>query len=334
MLPYEKGNDYVDFIRDYEIVHRYNLINPISEIEKQIYGYFGVHIIDRTKVFKNAREYKIVEPIPEGSVSKTFSQIVKERAEQIKEDYGDRHLVLMWSGGLDSTTALYALTQAGCNMTVHVNHISIAEHPLLAAELLSGKFKNINAYHVHTGMLGSKSNNQANWIHPLEFDYRQYLKDHPNHMVITGEIGDQVFGSAISYRYPFKSRQEHYRKKVPEDIANALEPTINNFLNKPERRISFGEWTWAVNFTCKYQNVLLRMGSLWRLSPLFGNVEHFFNTKEFQLWSMQNFEKNASYQSEYVYKQPMREFIMSQGGDKNWTLTKKKIGSLCQVMYK
>ena len=334
MLPFEKGQEYIDFIKDYDVQHHEQLINPIRKIEEEIYDFFGIFIVDRTKVFKQGAEYKIVEEIPEGQVAKTFSQLVDERAEQLKEKYKDRPMVLMWSGGLDSTTAFYALVKADCKLIMHINHHSIAEHPLLAAEILSGKFKrNVIHKYVHTGALGSRKMGIPDWTHPCEFNYREWLKSQDKPIVITGEIGDQLFGSAISYVHSFKTRQDFYRKRVPENIANELEPTIKNFLNKPEHRISFGEWTWAVNFTCKYQNVLLRMGSLWRLSPLFGNCDHFFNTKEFQLWSMQNFEKNASYQSQYVYKQPMREYIMGKGGDQTWAMNKRKIGSLCQVKY-
>jgi len=71
------------------------------------------------------------------------------------------------------------------------------------------------------------------------------------------KIGDQLFGSAVAYGHSFKTRQEHYRKRfdvVGHDVADALDIPILNFLNKPARRISFDEYMWAVNFTCKYQN--------------------------------------------------------------------------------
>jgi hypothetical protein len=333
MLPLKLGKDYVDFIKPYEVMHHDMLINEVRDIEKEIYEFFGIFIVDRTQTFKQGSTYKIVEPIPEGGVQKTFAQLVDERAEEIKEKYKDRPLVLMWSGGLDSTTALYALNSVDCPMIMHINHHAVGEYPLLAAEILSGKYKNIHAKYVHTGFLGSHKMGIPDARHPAEFDYRGWLDTCDDVIVITGEVGDQVFGSAVSYPHSFKTRQDFYRKRVPENIANELQCIIESFLNKPEHRISFGEWTWAINFTCKYQNVLLRMGALWRLSPLLGNCDHFFNTKEFQLWSMQNFEKNASYQSQFVYKQPMREYIVSKGGDRNWAMYKRKIGSLCQVQY-
>lgn len=333
MLPYKFGKDYVAFIKDYDVQHNGFLINEIEPVEKDIFDFFDVWVVDRTKKLKQGAEYKIVEEIPEGTVNKTFGQLVDERAQQIKEEYKDREIVLMWSGGLDSTTAFYALNAIDCPLTMHINHHAIHEFPLLAAEILSGKFKNINAKYVYTGFLGSHKLGIPDAQHPLEFNYRGWLEEHENALVVSGEIGDQVFGSAVCYPHTFGTRQDHYRKKVPENIANALEDTVLSFLNKPEQRISFGEWCWTVNFTCKYQNVLLRMGSPWRLSPLFGNCDHFFNTKEFQLWSMQNYEKNASYQSQFVYKQPMREYIISKGGDKTWAFNKRKIGSLCQVKY-
>lgn len=333
MLPYELKKEYKDLIKRYDVIHWDELLNPITDIEHRIYETFQVFVVDRTKKLKQGADYKILVPIPEGSVNKTFGQLVDERAEQIKEEYKDRLICLMWSGGLDSTTAFYALNSIGCKIHMHINHHAIAEFPLLAAEILSGKYPNVYAEYVYTGFSGSPKMGIPHTRHPLEFKFRDWLKRNPETIVISGEIGDQIFGSAISYPHTFGTRQDFYRKQIPDDVADALEPTVSSFLNKPEHRISFGEWTWAVNFTCKYQHVLLRMGSPWRLSPLFGNVDHFFNTTEFQLWSMQNFEKNASYQSQYVYKQPMREYIISKGGDKNWTWNKRKIGSLCQVKY-
>jgi hypothetical protein len=323
----------VNFIKDYEVMHWGTLINPILPVEKDIFDYFGIFLIDRTKVFKQGKDYKIVESIPTGTINKTFTQLIDERAEELKEIYKDKQLVLMWSGGLDSTTAFFALIKADVKITMHINHHAIAEYPLLAAQILSNKYPNVTSKYVHTGALGSDKLGIPDWTHPMEFNFREWLKSNSNAHVITGEIGDQVFGSAVSYVHSFGTRQDYYRKRVPESVANALEQTVTQFLNKPEGRISFGEWTWAVNFTCKYQNVLLRMGYLWRVSPLLGNCTHFFNTKDFQRWSMQNYEKNASYQSQLVYKQPMREYIVANGGDQTWAWNKRKIGSLCQVMY-
>jgi len=327
---YQKQNNYANFIKQYGPFHPLlHNSDVISDEEHCIAEYFGVFIVDRTHKFEPSKQYKIAEPVPEGFTNCSFEECVDQQAYYIAENFKDRHIVLMWSGGLDSTTAFYGLIKTGIQIHMHINHHAISEFPLLAAQILSGQFENVTAEYVYTGFMGMP--------HPKwEFDFNDYIEKHPDILVITGEIGDQIFGSAVSYSRSYNTRQKPYREVVPKEVVELLDPTVLNFLNKPYDKITFSEWTWAVNFTCKYQDVLMRMGSQWGLLPVepYYNCVHFYNNPNFQRWAMQNYQSNCDYQEKHQYKQKMRDYLLQEGCDEKYCNTKWKMGSLCRVAYK
>jgi hypothetical protein len=318
--------DYVSFIKDYGPYHPL-LYHTINEQEKIIRNFFEVYLVDRTKTFIGSKEYKIVSPVPSMQKTEDFNTLIAARADYIRTITKDRTVVLMWSGGLDSTCAFYALVAAGVPFHMHINHHAIGEHPKLAAEILAGQFPLVTAEYVYTGFLGMP--------HDKDFEFRKFIEDTPNLLVITGEIGDQLFGSVKGYCRSFETRQKPYEYVVPGEVQEILDPTVLTFLNKPKASITYAEWVWAINFTCKYQDVLLRMGMLWRLLPVppLSNVLHFYDDENLQRWAMNHYEENAMYE-QATYKLAIRNYLRTQGCDENYCATKIKDGSLCRLTYR
>lgn len=140
------------------------------------------NLVDRTKIFYKNDDIKnnliICREIPKVSsmsLEKPLSQIIRERAEELKVK---ENLHLFWSGGIDSTTAFYALLNSGVNFTVIMNDNSKAEYPKLFSQIVEG----IDG----VSYMGS--------LNDTKFNLNQFTIDNPNVLFVTGELGDQIFG--------------------------------------------------------------------------------------------------------------------------------------------
>mgnify|MGYP003658014799 CR=1 FL=1 len=215
----------------------------------------------------------------------------------------------MWSGGLDSTAVFYALKNTGKQFKVLFNSNSVDEFPELGKDILDGKYNNATSFYQDSST----------------FNLLDYVIDNPGEKFITGEIGDQTFGSAISYNLPYEVRQQHYSKVIPIEGADILSPAIT----------TVAEYYWACNFLFKYQNVQVRMAYQYQIAPVepFNNAIHFFDTPEFNLWSMQNYEENALYPSLVSYKGKMKDYLKENQCYTKYVDTKIKIGSLVNALY-
>ena len=289
--------------------------NEITKDELKLVRHFGRRVLDRTKTLNQKNEYKVLSDVPTGSTGKTFEDLCNDRAEALK----NQNVILMWSGGLDSTTVFYALKNAGCRFKVLFNNNSIDEFPSLGRELMEED---------HDGVSSMYRDSRS-------FNLLDFVVDNPDAMFLTGEIGDQIFGTAVAYALPYELRQKHYSEVVPTAVSEILNPVVEHVLPKGLRSTTVAEYYWACNFLCKYQNVLIRMTFQYQISPVepFNNAIHFFDTDGFNLWSMQNYEENATYKSESTYKPTMRDYLRDAGCDNDYVSTKIKIGSLREALY-
>jgi hypothetical protein len=289
--------------------------NDINEDELNLVKHFHRRFVDRTKTLNQKNDYEIISNVPTGTTNQSFEDLCNERAETLK----DQNLILMWSGGLDSTTVLYALKNSGCRFTVLFNDNSVDECPVLGRELIKGD---------HGGISSMFRDSR-------KFNLLDFVIENPDAVFLTGEIGDQIFGSAIAYNLPYEVRQQHYTEVVPTIVTEIMNPIVETVLPKGLKNTTVAEYYWACNFLCKYQLVLIRMTFQYQVSPVapFNNAIHFFDTEGFNLWSMQNYEENATYKSDNTYKPTMRKYLKYIGCNKDYINTKVKIGSLRVALY-
>ena len=290
-------------------------LNDINKDELNLVRHFGRRFVDRTKTLNQKNDYEIISNVPIGTTNQSFEDLCNERAEDLK----DQNLILMWSGGLDSTTVLYALKNSGCRFTVLFNDNSVDECPVLGKEILDGGHKSISSMYKD-----SKT-----------FNLLDFVIENPDAKFLTGEIGDQIFGTAIAYELPYVVRQQHYSEVVPTIVSELMNPIVKTVLQKGLKNTTVAEYYWACNFLCKYQLVLIRMTFQYQVSPVapFNNAIHFFDTEGFNLWSMQNYEENATYKSDNTYKPTMRKYLKGAGCDNDYVETKIKVGSLREALY-
>lgn len=264
---------------------------------------YGAAILDRTNTVDFGFKYKTLTPIPElREFTDTFEQVCDNRAVSLyaEADKRDCKINIMWSGGIDSTVALISLLKTGRTDRLHVgmSGASIEEYPLFYEKFILDKLE-----------------------HSIVEDPKKLLsiKD----INVTGEIGDQIFGSAAIYKadsqgklfVPYREYiSEVFLEKIKDQIAKCPVPIITTF-----------DFLWWFNFSMKYQNVQLRMYPSVLLP--YGTLSHFFDTEDFQLWSLNNPDKKIKSDIK-SYKFTAKDYIYDFTKDADYRDNKIKVGSL------
>jgi len=272
---------------------------------KQICLMYGGNIMDRTNTMSFGDfKYKTLTPIPElRPITKTFEQICDERVEELTNLAvgSNGNLVVMWSGGIDSTTALVSILKnerARGRLKVLLNKKSIGEYPYFYFNFIKDKLN-----------------------YQIVEDPKRFMNS--SDVNITGEIGDQLFGSAAFYdAYNAGALFKPYKEFYSPVFVSLLE---EQFAKCPVPLTTTAEAMWWVNFSMKYQNVQLRIYPSVLLS--WGSVVHFFDTEDFQLWSMNNPDKKIKDDLK-SYKFTAKDVIYEYTKDSNYRDYKEKVGSL------
>lgn len=229
-----------------------------------------------------------------------------------------RQICLLWSGGIDSTAAAVALLKAlptdkWKTLEILYTKSSQVEYP---------KFFQWLQWRTTMRFLENGINDLFN-IH----DSGLPMDKQP--LIVTGEFGDQLFGSMIAECfYERKENAEHlygkrkepwrefvhtlftHSKIIPENAVNAmvkyLEPQV---ACSPVPIVNAHDFLWWMNFSMKWQHVGLRIPLLVqqttqaKLMVRMERTVHFFESDYFQQWSYHNHDKKMKDPSDWsTYK--------------------------------
>ena len=170
-------------------------------------------------------------------------------------------------------------------------------------------------------------------VHPVS---KHLPKDY---IVVTGEHGDQLFGSDkmlplvdaglgdMSYtKYlPLFMAEKLGDTKQVNDLMEYLEPVI---MKCPFVITDICQCLWWLNYVLKWQQVSLRI-PVWSgksVKPIFDQCQHFYKGEIFQQWSLAHENKNP--QKIDKYKLELKEFINERFECENYFLRKTKEISL------
>lgn len=243
-----------------------------------------------------------------------FHQVCDDRASQIvgKAKADGKRLAVFWSGGIDSTLALVALRKHGIDdrLTVVMNEYSIAEYPFYYDQL---QRSSVNFAQV-------KREDTADSV-------PNFLKDH---YVVTGEIGDQVFGSVKYKDYPdYSLLAKPWKQVLKFSSPFALELFERFTAACPAPVHTVKEFWWWLSYAVKYQGVCFRMLLQAWDARLEENVFHFFHTPEFNDWSVSTpMELKFFGTDERQYKWLAKEYIYRETNDADYRDNKLKEVSL------
>ena len=286
---------------------------------------------DRTGLFNNLNfEYS---PIPkvESGWRKTFDTCCYDRAEELWSV--GKPITLFWSGGIDSTAAFVALAQTKKStdiLKVRCVPTSIEEYP----DLSTGKAK---------PFLELVAPNEL-WP-PSLFENNDILK-------VTGECGDTLFGGRRDST-KFNALQDWPWQKLLEIGSHIqfmfpnqwlwggittqtlidLEETLNKITEvSPVPIKTVFDLYWWIHLIIKWEDVLGRIPLIWVPTKHWETTSSFFNTEDFQKWSISN-QHTLQVAKEVNYKQQAKDFIYNYTKDNNYRQGKTKAFSMRKVMF-
>lgn len=293
----------------------------------------AVVFVDRTNTIKIPFRVKSLFPMPKfRPMKKTFEEICNERARELllrAEKLGVK-LNVFYSGGIDSTLLLVSLLKNAtptqkANIVVLLSEASIEENPNFYREHIYGKLK-VDSAMLFPHLLGSR------------------------HMFVGGEHNDQLFGSdmmgKLILRFGNSIIHQPYNRETFFTFFNEIlddDESTNFYLDMFERLkkaapvdiVTNHDYLWWINFSLKWQSVFLRI--LHYATPRnVSNIDlayintyynHFYNTEDFQLWSMNNPDKKIK-DTWNTYKWLCKDIIYDYTGDADYRDNKIKHGSL------
>tara|TARA_Y100001972_G_scaffold77605_1_gene94336 strand:+ start:6005 stop:7720 length:1716 start_codon:yes stop_codon:yes gene_type:complete len=284
--------------------------------------------IDRTNTLSS--NFKTTgEPIPNSSGFKdTFSQVADSTAASLWDE--NKKIKVYWSGGIDSTVALIALlktkpTDWQDRLEVIYTHNSIEENINFWINHIKDKIKCEKV--VDPKLTDDKFHVQ----NPFNNAVLKHIKDNASEgLTVTGECGDQLFGSAAFVEDPKLLTMSIFDYLKKEHSNNIDE--INMLNSKcPIELKTISDMLWWWNFNCKWQEVSFRSLALINNKEYLDNIRHFFKTDNFQKWSIENPDKKIKDTLE-SYKFTAKNYIYDYDKDDNYRDYKIKEGSL-QVKY-
>lgn len=247
----------------------------------------------------------------------TFSDVMDKRALELLKLDGT--IFVMWSGGIDSTGVVSAILKNWPKedlkrVTILCSTLSIKENKSFFPHIV----KNFKIDQV---------------THNLEKFARQGY-------IITGELGDQIFGSDVIHQCinhwgeevilkDWKDIAPQLFKKIDPVLGEAVFQNYAGIVDEaPFELKSTFDFFWWLNFTQKWQHVKYRalISTTWTdPKQYFPKVVHFFEGVDFQLWSIYNHGSKVP-STWNDYKKIAKDYIMDYTNDPE-TMSQLKIAS-------
>ncbi|HJL15342.1 MAG TPA: hypothetical protein RMH99_06800 [Sandaracinaceae bacterium LLY-WYZ-13_1] len=290
--------------------------------------FFGCGPIDRTQTLDIGVDYGVVQPIPEERTEASFGEVCDAVATDLADEARalDLPIQVAWSGGIDSTVALLALTKVlGARgelsrLTVLVSTISMREYPWFYEHVIVDRLQ----------------------TRPLGRALPDALSEEA--ITVTGEHGDQLFGSDHLAGL-VKGGIAHlpWEHVVPSYVAEKLKGAdrVDRVLRYLEPQVARApapittafDYIWWCNFSLKWQQVSLRVPVFrrGRIGPLHERTRHFFGDARFQAWSLSN-PQVRDVRDWRAYKLEAKKRILEATGDFEYFTTKEKEPSLKHVL--
>lgn len=305
------------------------------EISKLISGY---SLFDRIEIFKMPFRFQRSEhsilPTDAKGFSKTYEQVCSERVHELLQNQArlGRKIGILYSGGIDSTmVAVSFLKVLGPKefkekVTVFLNKDSVNENP--------------NFYYDHLRKVS-------------HFESSENLRNlfDGSHLIVDGEFNDQLFGSDLLLEFIKRDGEQIIHKKLTREFVQSvfllaeMNPSYAELwtdlmmehirLQKVTEVNSVSQFFWWINFIFKWQAVYFRI--LLRVTPkqrhlvnaafLNDHFLHFFNTLDFQRWSVVNPDLKIK-NNWKSYKWQAKEVIYEFNKDAEYRDQKVKMGSL------
>ncbi len=267
-------------------------------------------------------------PLPNNWSTGSFGDICMKRAEQLWSI--GKPIQVLWSGGIDSTCVFLSLRETQPNtgmLMVRYTQESVDEYPALEKEV---------------SQFGLKLKGED--LLPKSL----FLGEH---IIVQGECGDQIFGSDVLETHVEELKDDWKNVFKWDRVFNSIflrEETLT-WLNRDEHRQialetledhvmkapihvkNIFDLYWWINFSVKWHWVSNRMNFNFVNTPLYKSTYSFFDTEDFQKWSVENHD--TKHQGTWkTYKQPAKDFIYTFTKDEDYRVNKTKYTSLINAV--
>ena len=282
-------------------------------------------ILDRTGTLNQGFDYAVLDPIPAPATDGVgFSELCDTVGGELVAEAlrTGRAIHVLWSGGIDSTAALIATMKAadahGCRDRVRVllSLDSVHEYPRFFLDHVSGMYP----------------------IRAVSHPVAEFLD--PAALTVTGEHGDQLFGSHLLESYVRRGLGDvDYREILPLVVMERLRSVrgayrVGRYLDPvfaaaPVPIRTLFDALWWLNFSLKWQDVTLRLPVLHgeQARTVYDSLRHFYRDVRFQAWAL----ANAAGRCPPVwagYKDAAKRYILAFTGDRDYYWHKEKEVSL------
>lgn len=266
----------------------------------------------------------------------SFSEVTDSRAADIKKtmQQQNQELAVFWSGGIDSTLALSAIVKNFSsadlkNVTVFANNQSYFENPIFYHSVIEKyklkivNFKNFsddtiqtlfNRYIVTDGEPADKL-----WIVNSVFKFESMHGSGSSEKPLL-ETADKFISFLAGYM-SINQAQEYY---------NSLMKNINEAAVEIS---TVGDLFWWINFNFHWVDHLLiwyqqfPIKSVESYKQYKKNYKPWYNSDEYQLWSLSDLPKSIRHDRQDLYKMPAKQYIYDLVRDPFYLNYKSKLGS-------
>jgi hypothetical protein len=286
-----------------------------------------ISVLDRTKRVWPKYDYLNLFPMPEKFSKKDFHELACARIRELTDH--NLQVKLLWSGGIDSTYIACLMIDLGImdqllaenRLQIGLNADSIKENPVFFERFLN-KYLSVTV--------------QSDVI-------LKNPKD--DEIIITGEMADNLVGSltmksCVDYYNDFSVIHESWKNRgmtwMSRNLSAEEKPILYDFIEEtvagsPVELTTSHDLFWYLNFNFKWQAVNFRIVSHAVNeqvgNQLIKNLSHFFNTRDFQEWSLtEGHYFSGSNWSDY--KSVMKKYIYQVNGDVDYFKHKTKFPSL------
>lgn len=281
-LGEQKFNAWVEFLLTLVKINR----------QKLYPSRFDFMWFDRTNSFPSLPMVNILPHhcVPKGPpISLDLLDICMTRATQLLNM--NRHINVMWSGGIDSTLALFSLLRASTNLD-QLSVMCTFESILESGSMFDRHLRN-------SGVRIKFDRTRIDQRQPYSHD----IED-PSQIYITGQCGDQLFGPDIRYLGPNIKPDTPWFDHNDRTILDIVAPSIKHSARPIENSRDFVWWlffnfTWT---TVTYDNAINRPNDL---GP---RIIGFFDDPEFQKWALHT---DTYYINDHGPKHPAKTAIKS-----------------------
>jgi asparagine synthetase B (glutamine-hydrolysing) len=277
---------------------------------------------DRTRTLFDCPHIDSLMPIGAPTQTKSFADICDQRAVEILTfaRAAGQVVKVLWSGGIDSTTALVALLKHAdpSELLVVYSDESLGEYRWFFENMLAGKIPTLDMFSVDKSLY-------------------EIMGFGSGGISCTGELGDQLFGSMLYF-------EPTVRPNLLKDWRTVIKPPSPAGVQRFEEFVAAcplqirttKEFLWWYAYAVKYQTVCLRSLYLAPNVVLERNVFHFFYGKEFNDWAVSVESEAKLYKEDMTtYKQVAKEYIFSYTKDDDYRKNKLKLpsGLLMKPLY-